>query len=229
MRAFEQAIEDGADGIELDVRASRDGEVMVFHDATLARLAGRPERVGALSAHELLRVELERGERMCTLNDVLDRLEGTRVLLNIEIKGDGGRRFHLTSQLASLLRRRRRTETIAVSSFRPEILVWLRALGHVLPRGFLFDGENTGKRRAQLLEWVGRFDVVHPQFRLVNEASMARWRAAGKLVNVWTVDAPEELKRVADLGVDGIITNHPRAAREALRSAGHCGAGSAGL
>lgn len=228
--AFERAIADEADGIELDVRATRDGEVVVFHDVTLERLAERPEAIGDLTWPALSRVELTDGSRIPLLSEVLELVRG-KVLLNIELKGDGGRRFRLTNLVASLLRRVAvdDRQTIMVSSFRPEMLVWLKALGLEVPRGFLFDGENTGAQRAHVLETVGRFDVVHPQFRLATAARVARWRAEGKLMNVWTVDAPDELRRLAELGVDGLITNDPKAARAALRETGHCGAAVQGL
>lgn len=231
MAAFEQAIADGADGIELDVRASRDGEVVVFHDLTLARLAERPEVIGELTWGALSRVELKDGSRIPLLSEVLELVRGKGVLLNVELKGDGGRRFRLTNLVASLLRRVSVVDrqTILVSSFRPEMLVWLKALGLEVPRGFLFDGENTGAQRAHVLERAGRFDVVHPQFRLATAARVARWRAEEKLLNVWTVDAPDELRRLAGLGVDGLITNDPKATRSLLRESGHCGAPPQGL
>lgn len=220
MPAFEAALED-ADGIELDVRLSRDGEVVVFHDVTLERLADRTERVAELSAHELSRVVLKGDGRIPRLDDVLDLLEGKDRLLNIEIKGDGGRRFRLATRVSERLRRRRGTRAF-VSSFRPEVLVYLRALHPGLPGGFLFDAENTGPRRSLALERAGRFSLVHPQARMVDAASMARWKAAHKVVNTWTVDAPEELQRLAALGVDGVITNDPAGARRALSAGSHC-------
>jgi len=224
MPAFQAALAAGADGVELDVRLSQDGEVMVFHDVTLERLAHRNERVGDLSAQQLRQVVLKDDGRIPRLDDVLDLFAGKGRLLNIEIKGDGGRRFRLATRVAERLRRRSETDrrNILVSSFRPEVLLYLRALSPELPGGFLFDAENTGPRRSRLLERAGHFSLVHPQARLVQATSMARWKAAHKVVNVWTVDAPEELVRLAALGVDGIITNDPRGAREVLSTSSHC-------
>jgi glycerophosphoryl diester phosphodiesterase len=224
MPAFEAALASGADGIELDVRLSQDGEVMVFHDVTLERLAERKERIGDLSAHALAQVVLKRDARIPKLDDVLDLLAGKGRLLNIEIKGDGGRRFRLATRVSERLRRRSANDRrgVMVSSFRPEVLLYLRALQPALPGGFLFDAENTGPRRSQILELAGRFSLVHPQFRMVDATSMARWKAAQKVVNVWTVDAPDELSRLAGLGVDGIITNDPAGARQVLSAGNHC-------
>lgn len=236
MPAFEAALAAGADGIELDVQLSRDGEVMVFHDATLQRLGEREDRLADLSATELDRVTLQGGARMPRLDDVLDLLAGKPAVLNVEIKGDGGHKFRLASRVSALLRRRSAADRarIWVSSFRPEVLVFLRALLAAVPErripdAFLFDAENTGPRRSWVLEQAGRFAVVHPQFRMVDVARMKRWSAAGKVVNAWTVDAPEELLRVASLGVDGVITNDPAGAREVLSEAGHCRAEVRGL
>lgn len=218
MSAFHAAIEADADGIELDVRASRDAAVVVFHDRTLERLAARPEAVGALDAAALRRVVLEGGERIPLLDEVLDLLAPTSLRLNVEIKGDGGGRFRLTNLVSSLLRRRapRERERVFVSSFRPEVLVWLRALGGGVPGAFLFDAENTGTQRAAALSALGRFPVLHPSASLVDARRMAAWRAAGLRVNAWTVNEPAELRRLDALGVDGIITDDPARARAAL-------------
>lgn len=218
MSAFGAAMQAGADGIELDVRASRDGEVVVFHDRTLERLAGRPEAVADLDAPALRRIALPESERIPLLDEVLDLLAPTTLRLNVEIKGDGGRRFRLANLVSAALRRRarRERERVLVSSFRPEVLAWLRGLGSGVPTAFLFDAENTGAARAGLLQAAFRFPVVHPQACLIDAPRMAAWRAAGRLVNVWTVDEPAELRRLSALGVDGIITNDPARARAAL-------------
>jgi glycerophosphoryl diester phosphodiesterase len=222
MAAFGAAITAGADGIELDVRATGDGSVIVFHDRTLERLAGRPEVVAATPLSVLRRVELPGGGRIPLLDEVLDLLAPTALLLNVEIKGDGGRRFRLANLVSALLRRRARRELdrIFVSSFRPEVLAWLRALGGGVPTAFLYDAENTGLRRAHVLQSIGRFDLLHPHASLVDADRLAAWHAAGRLVNVWTVDEPRELRRLGALGVDGIITNDPEGARAALSAPG---------
>ena len=84
LAAFTHAIERGADGVELDVQLSRDGEVIVFHDHDLARLAGRQEKIEHLTWDELSRVALHQNNRIPRLVDVLEHWPTDR-WLNVEL------------------------------------------------------------------------------------------------------------------------------------------------
>ncbi|MBX7191460.1 MAG: glycerophosphodiester phosphodiesterase [Sandaracinaceae bacterium] len=224
--AFALAIEDGADGVELDVRDAGCGTVVVAHDPTLERVAGREGVVAQMTAAALAEVELAgpgdtRSRGLPTLDRAIDQVLSAGLRLNVEIKGDVPDRLRLASRVAAVLARRTpaEREAIVVSSFRPEILVALRAAGARVPVGFLFDAENTGRYRAAALVRAIRPDGVHPQFRLADRASVARWKRAGLFVNVWTVDDEERLRILASHGVDGLITNDPARARAAFATA----------
>lgn len=218
LSAFERAAEHGADGIELDVRMCATGEVVVFHDRTLERLAGRAGTVARLGLAELRRVELG-GERIPTLDDALDVAAGAGMAVNVELKGDVPSRLELVRAVARLLGRRsaRDLERVLCSSFRPEMLLGLRLTLDRVPGAFLFDAENTGVRRsAALLRALGP-EGAHPHRSLVDGAHVAAWHRRGMFVASWTVDDPLELRRLDHAGVDGIITNDPRAALALLR------------
>lgn len=214
LKAFELALTEGADGVELDVRLSADGAVVVCHDPTFERVAGMPLVVADATTAQLREVDLGEGERPALLDQVLDLCAGTDLRLNVELKGDLDRK-RLVGAMVELLRRRGDVP-VFVSTFYPGMLVGLRRGGADQPCAFLFDAEHTGRAKAAVLNRLLPSDGVHPHHGLATAAAVARWRARGRFVNAWTVDRPEDLRRVADAGVDGIVTNDVLAARQAL-------------
>lgn len=222
LRAFALALDEGADGVELDVRLSRDGVVVVAHDPDLARVArGRTERIADLDASALATVDVGAGERIPTLDEVLDLTLRRGARVNVEVKGDVPDRLALSRAVARLLARRapREREALFVSSFRPEILVALRALGVREPLAFLYDAEHTGAARAALLRRAVRPDGLHPRHPLCTPYAIARWHRRGLFVNAWTVDSPARARALAEAGVDGVITNDPAGLLAALGAA----------
>jgi glycerophosphoryl diester phosphodiesterase len=217
IEAFRAAIEDGAGGIELDVRLSADGEVVVFHDEDLVRLAGRPERVSRLPLAELRRVELAGGRRIPTLAETLEEL-GREPLVNVEVKSPGlGREGPITLAVARELRRAGGSgRRILVLSFDPVVLAILRARAPRLERALLFHGGLSRPLREAWSAPLLALRAVHPDASLVVPARLARWRRRGYRVNVWTVDEEPEIRALASLGVDGIVTNDPARALAAL-------------
>ncbi|HKE14031.1 MAG TPA: glycerophosphodiester phosphodiesterase [Kofleriaceae bacterium] len=212
--AFARARADGADGVELDVRLSADGELAVFHDDDLQRIAGRPGRVADMPWRELAAVALPGGERIPRLDEVL---AGTApMLVNVEIKRPGAR--HLRQVVRGVAASAARTGAAArvlVSSFDPAAVALTRASTR-LRCGLLF---HAGQGRPLREAWLARLlrpHALHPERVLVDAARVASWRARGYAINVWTADEPDELRRLAGLGVDAIITNDPGAARAVL-------------
>ena len=220
--AFERAIQDGADGIELDIRDAACGAIVVAHDPTIQRLAGRPGVVASMRASELAELELStrvgRTRGMPKLDDVIDLTLASTLQLNIELKGDVPSRIRTTRLLATLLKRRslRDREAMMVSSFRPEMLALLRALQTGIRLAFLFDQKNTGNARAEALRLALQPDGVHPIHTLATRESIARWKQQGHFVNVWTVDDETRLQSLQRDGADGVIVNDPARARTAL-------------
>jgi glycerophosphoryl diester phosphodiesterase len=214
MTAFARARADGADGIELDVRLTADGELVVFHDDDLDRLAGRPERIDRLAWSDLARIALRGGERVPRLEQVLGETGSLQV--NVEIKSPGWRRLRdVVAAVASAVARCRAADRVIVSSFDPAA-VGLTRLTTSLRTGLLFHARQRRPLRRAWLAPLLRPDAMHPERVLVDAAAMDRWRAAGYQVNVWTVDGADEVRRLAALGVDGIISNDPAAAAAAL-------------
>lgn len=214
LRAFELALAEGADGIELDVRLSRNGAVVVCHDPTFERVADNALVVADATVEELRAVDLGDGERPALLDEVLDFCAGTGLRLNVELKGDLDRAGLVAAIVGPLMRRA--DFPLFVSSFHPGMLVGLRRAGVARPCAFLFDAEHTGRARAAVLNRLLPSDGVHPHHPLATAPAVRRWRARGRFINAWTADDDDDVRRLAAAGVDGIITNDVVAARSAL-------------
>ncbi len=216
--AVRLAVALGADAVECDVQLSRDGVPIVFHDDDLVRLCGEPSRVAELSAEELVtkRVRVAgtagRATRIVTLSQWLTLLP-RRVLPVVELKrqATAAAERKLAGAAAKVLARRR--APCAVISFSERLVARSRELlpdalvGPVVDRAAL----------ARSLAWMR---AARPIVALGRSGAGARLVArlvgAGKVVWCWTVDDPDEIVRLVERGVGGIITNRPDVALAAL-------------
>lgn len=220
MAAFEEAARQGADAIELDVRLSRDGEVVVIHDGTLIRTTGADGHVWEKTARELAALDAGgwfdprfRGEGVPSLREVLTTI-APRVPINVELKGRPG--VGLERAVVDVVRDTGTADRVLISSFKRDALIELRALDDELPIGLLYEdpiADLAGDARR-----VGAA-YVHPGASLVNDALLGQARALGLGVLVWTVDDPSAARGLIRAGVAGIITNRPAALRAGCESA----------
>jgi glycerophosphoryl diester phosphodiesterase len=219
LAAFARAARDGADGIELDVLCCATGDVVVFHDDDLARLAGRPDRVADLSLAELRAVTLTSGARIPILEEALEAC-GPELLVNIELKTQGyggGPIGPLVERVAAIVERTGTGARVLVSSFHPRaIWRWMRRSPDV-PAGLLFEAEAALPLRAAWAQHLLHPRALHPEAALCTPERVGRWKAKGYLVNVWTVDDPHMLHALAEMGVDAVITNDPGRTRRILQ------------
>jgi glycerophosphoryl diester phosphodiesterase len=220
LAAFERAARDGADGVELDVLCCASGEVVVFHDDDLTRLAGRPERVAALAWPALRAVRLLGGGTIPLLDAAFEAC-GPNLLVNVELKSAGifDRGLpRLVAGVGESLRRCRTEHRVIVSSFDPRaVALWKRAHPGV-PCALLFEAGGPVALAKALALPLLRPAAAHPEEALCRPDLIRRWHELGYQVNTWTVDDPLRLRALAAMGVDGIIANDPAAARAALRS-----------
>ena len=220
--AFRKAIELGADGVELDVQFSADGALVVIHGLTLEETTDGRGRVTAHTLEELKRLDAGSwfhprfaGTRLCTLEEALDAI-GDRLLINIEAKslsmGDDG----MAAQIAAVIRQRALYDQVIVSSFNPLFLRRLKRLDPRIETGLLYAPDLPAYlSRAWLRPWA-RPDALHPEHVMVDEAYMRWARGKGYKVHVWTVNEPEDMQRMIELGVDVIITDYPDRLRSLL-------------
>ena len=207
-RAFALALDEGADGVELDVRLDGHGRVVVLHDRTLGRVtAGAETRdVEALTPDELARASLD-GERVPLLADVLAWATEKRTLVNVELKRDVSRPVELVRAVGRVVRASGAgAECVLFSSFHPGFVAALAALMPRVPRAWLVDRNSLlAKARGFQLFANG----VNPHRALVTREAMARWKATDTVISTWTVNDPDEARRLSELGVDAIISDEP--------------------
>jgi glycerophosphoryl diester phosphodiesterase len=221
LAAFRLARTQGADGVELDVMRCASGEVVVFHDDDVERLGKRRGLVRELSFAELRELDLGGGEKIPLLDEVLEELGS--MLVNVELKsapswparvGDDG----LPAAVATILSRHALGDRVLVSSFDPLLLARFSRRTRAAQTGLLFAYDQSRPYREAWAAHLLRPTALHPESRLVDARALRQWHARGLAVNVWTVDDPAELRLLAALGVDGVITNRPKIARAVLKS-----------
>jgi len=226
LQAFQLALAQGAEGVELDARLCGSGEVVVFHDDALDRLAARPGRVAETpwSTLRTLDVGTPGGRapaRIPLLSEVLEALPGT-ACINVELKADGAG-LGLAASVARLLLAHREERRVVVSSFQPLCLLALAARAPSLRRGYLIDPARPFWLEAGVLARIAGRDAVHPGDVLVSEARAQAWHRQGKEICVWTVDDPVRARQLRRWGIDALITNRPGAMRAALTDPGTAG------
>jgi glycerophosphoryl diester phosphodiesterase len=182
LASFDLCLQHGCDGFEFDVRRSSDGEAVVCHDPTTG---GKSIETTPASSLALPR-----------LKEVL-RLFSARAFLDIELKVAG-----LEQQTIVPLRDHPPRRGYVVSSFLPEVLTAIQKLDRSIPVGFLCENQ------AQLRHWSeSPAEWVIPHVELVGRKLIDQAHSAGKKVMVWTVNRAEQMRQMADWGVDAIISD----------------------
>ena len=217
MSAFELAASAGADGVELDVRLCRSGQLVVCHDVDLARITeGRDTRkIADLDRDELARVDVGGGQRVPLLAEVLAWAEARRLRVNVEMKRDVPSRRAVVEETARLLEDHPRPPII-VSSFDPWMLAYLSWRRPSLLLGYLFASDQTLTRSG----WAARVihvGAVHPERTEIDGPRCRAWQKRGHIVNVWTVNEGAEARALSAMGVDAIITDAPGRIGEVVR------------
>jgi glycerophosphoryl diester phosphodiesterase len=202
LRSFERAIAMGVAMIETDVRQSRDGALVLAHDATVHG-GGRELTVAEHSLTELRSLDLGPGERVVTLEEVLSLVRG-RCGLMADLKGEGFEAELVASLQASGLPR----EQIVIPGGTAHSRTLIRQLDPSLPISLSLGAEWHGRISNEFIDAIDT-DAVTWQYRLITPERVARLHERGLFVYAWTVDDPETLRGVLDAGVDGVITNRP--------------------
>jgi glycerophosphoryl diester phosphodiesterase len=205
LEAFRLAVEQGADMIETDLHRTRDGRIALYHDDDIGGI-----EIGSQTLAELR----ERLPDLPTLEDLLDAVGG-RIALNLELKrGASGDYAGLVAATLDQVRARGLLEETLFSSFYDPVLAEVRALATAARIGLLV----SRKAPVSILERAERVgaEAVHPELVLATRERIDALHAAGYRVHVFTVDEPDDQRRLVAWGVDGIFTNVPARLRTLL-------------
>ena len=229
LAAFRLAVEMGADGVELDVQASKDGEAVVIHNFTVDATTDGQGRVADKTLAELKELDAGAwfdavptklafaGQRIPTLQEVIVEV-GHQLLLNIELKTRVFGSTGLIAEVVRLIEDHNLVHRVVVSSFNPFSLRQVKKLNPRIHTGLLYYFDLPAHLARSVLLSLAGSGALHPEKHLINQKYMAWAKERGYRVNAWTVDEPAEMKRLIALGVDGIITNRPDVLREILEN-----------
>jgi len=213
MLSFRKAVEMGADWIELDVHLSRDGRLVVIHDELLERTTNGRGPVGARTFEELRALDAGgsmgsqyAGERIPSLEEVLDWAREVGTFVDIEIKSGPVVYPGIERAVAAALADARMTERAIVISFDHHAVLRMREADAVVATGVLYAARPVdGVAMAR----AAGADALLPHWAYVREEDVRAAHAAGLAVAPWVTSDPAVARRMFELGVDGIGSNHP--------------------
>ena len=198
--AFRAAVALGVDGVELDVRRTADGSLVVHHDPAAGDLVIARTRQGDLPTY------------VPTLEQAMDALAGVRV--NVEIKNIRDRTEPIydetggfARQVVSFLREAGWLPSVIVSCFDLATCAAVRSFDADIATGWLLWGVDLSSAMVQARA-IG-LNAVHPYFTTLSAQAVAQARELGLALNVWTVNGADDIVGMAALGVDSVITDDP--------------------
>ena len=217
LAAFRKAMELGADFSELDVTMTKDGKLILLHDDTLERTTNDSGNVWDYTLEELKQLDAGlwfggkfEGERLPTLAEVIELVKG-KMKLNIEIKVNG-HEPGIVEKVVETVRNKGFTKQCIITSFDSATVERVMEIAPEIPAGFIFNEDYPED------VFDGKWPILSVKYKIVDAAFLEKARASGKEVHVWTVNKEDEMRRLIDLGVDGIITNFPNRLIEVLES-----------
>lgn len=220
MPAFQQAVDLGYRYLETDVQVTADGVLVAFHDDDLSRTCRRPGRISELPWAEVATARVDGSEPIPLLDDLLGAWPDAR--LNIDCKTDAA-----VAALVAALRRHRALDRVCVGAFDDRRLARLRrevgpglctSLGPAGVARLVAASRSANAVARPGGALTAQVPVRQSRVTVVNERFVSTAHALGLQVHVWTIDDPDEMCRLLDLGVDGIMTDRPAVLRDVLRS-----------
>ena len=232
LAAFDRGLEAGANGLELDVRLSRDGLPVVNHDATLDRTTDACGPVSGMTARQLAAVDAGyrfspdgsfpwrgRGLGVPTLSEVLARYPACPLIVEMKVDSE-----EMARATVDVVRAAGAIDRVCLGSFGRRVLEAARSYEPRLATGAAGTETRLALYRSRI-GWTVRgvpYQVYQvPERRgstsIVSRRFIRAAHRAGVLVQVWIVDRPEDIRRLLDRGVDGIITDRPDVAAETLQ------------
>jgi glycerophosphoryl diester phosphodiesterase len=216
MPAFANAVALGYRYLETDVHATTDGVLVAFHDSNLTRTCGRPGRIHELPWSEVSRARVHGLEPIPRLEDLLEEFPDARI--NVDCKADSA-----VDALVACVRRTISGSRVCIGAFNDRRLLRLR--------GMLGPDVCTSLGPAQLASlrmfgrapgggWCVQAPVRRGRLPVADATLVRRAHRAGLQVHVWTIDEADEMRRLLDLGVDGIMTDRPATLKDVLEQRG---------
>ena len=224
MLAFEKALEAGCEGMEFDVHLTRDNVLVIIHDEAVDRTSEGHGLVKDMTYEELCRLDFSykwKGQvpfqRIPTLDEFFRLVRDRDILCNIELKTGVYEYPGIEKAVLDKILQYNMAEKVIISSFNHHSVMRMKALAPRIPCGFL--AETWILDAGDYVE-SHRIEAYHPQFHMLTDRETADMKAHGRRINTWTVNEPEDIRRMIALQVDGIIGNYPDRVKQELMAAG---------
>lgn len=199
IRSFKKALELRVDAIELDVRKTKDEQLVVIHDADIKRTTNGKGLVADLTLEEIRQFSTEKGEKIPTLKEALEFLD-KKVRILIELKEAG-----IEKQVVSAVQKKGLQKNVIIVSFIEKALQEIRNLDEKVETGLIYVKNKNPIRTALEL----KSNYLLPLYRFTHTANVQKAHEKGLKIIVWTINNPEEVLEYAKKGVDGIASDKP--------------------
>jgi glycerophosphoryl diester phosphodiesterase len=211
LRAIRRAIALGADQVEIDVQLTRDGYLVLMHDATVDRTTNGTGNVADLTIEEIRQLDAGHGERVPTLEEVLTLTDG-KITPQIELKGPG-----TAPAVVKTLDEMGSADKVVLTSFLHQQLLEVRQLNKDIPSGALWGRlpPDVVFRSQQL-----GVQALHIWHEFIDRQLVADVHAQGLLIRAWNANTEEDIQRLIELGVDAIGSDRPDILLDVCRRAG---------
>lgn len=205
LASFQKALEMHVDGVELDVHLSFDGEIIVIHDDTLDRTTNGKGHINAFSLKELKTLRIENEHQIPTLEEVFELID-QKIFINIELKGNDTAKPVLALIEKYILEKNWQCNSFLVSSFDWNALQEIHNLNPEIALGVL---TSTDLDLAIGFAEFIKAKSIHPYFHLLRKESTLKMQQKGFLVFPWTINESEDIQKIKNFKVNGIITDFP--------------------
>lgn len=224
--SFQQAIDKGADGVELDAKLTADGHVIVIHDTTVDRTTDGKGKIPSFTLEAIRKLDAGKwfnekfaGTKVPMLEEVF-ALIGRDKMINIELTNYATPRDGLVTKVCELIKRHNNQDQILFSSFFPANLKVAEQTLPQIPRALLAMPGFVGLWSRSFGFTFGEYQALHPHISSASREQVQRAHRLNRRVHVWTANTPEEVDRLKEWGVDGIFTDDPQTAVRALGRGG---------
>jgi glycerophosphoryl diester phosphodiesterase len=199
LTSFKKAIEIGVNAVELDVRRTKDNQLVVIHDADIKRTTNGEGLVSELTLAKIKGFFAEDDEKIPTLEEALDFLD-KKVKVLVELKEAG-----VEEQVLSIVQKKGLEKDVVIISFLEEALRKVRELNKSIETGLIYAKHSDPVKSA--LELKANYLVA--LYRFTHTANIKKAHEKSLKIIVWTINNPEEAKEYAKKGVDGIASDKP--------------------
>ncbi len=220
--AFEKAVEMGADGIELDIHKTKDGQLVVIHDEKIDRTSNGKGNVRDYTLEELRKYNYNATHPECkhadipTMREVFELIKPTDLMINIEIKTGVIFYENIEADILAMTKEFGMEDRVLYSSFNHYSIKKIQELDPTARTAFLYmDGTlnmpEYGKEHGVEALHPAYYNVQYPNF-------VERAHELGLKINSWTINTKQIMNMACEMGLDGIITNYPDVALEIVNS-----------